>query len=235
MTNQKSNKNWTVDGVLKSLKGSGNARNRDGMARFGIAVKNAYGVPVPVIRKLAKEIGKNHGLALAFWKTGNHEARLLASMIDEVEKVTAAQMDYWARDFDSWDVCDQACMNLFDKTSFAFVKALEWSKRKREYEKRAGFALMACLAWHDKTSDDKKFLPFLRAVLRESDDERNFVKKAVNWALRQVGKRNRRLNQLAIHAAELLMKADLRSARWIGSDAFREMTSASTRSRLRGR
>jgi 3-methyladenine DNA glycosylase AlkD len=221
-----------VQDILKTLKRNGSARNRAGMARFGITVTEAYGVPVPKIRALAKTLGKDHVLASKLWKSGNHEARLLATMIDDPALVTRAQADSWIKGFDSWDVCDQACMNLLDKTPFAFQKAVEWSKRTPEFEKRAGFALMAALASHDKTSDDERFLPFLRAVLKASDDDRNFVKKAVNWALRGIGKRNRKLNVLATHAADLLRSSESKSARWIGADAYRELTNPATKKRL---
>ncbi len=223
---------WTTAKVLADLKRQGSARNRAGMARFGIAVDRAFGVPVPKIRALAKTIGQDHAFALALWKTGNHEARLLATMIADPKSLTTAQADAWVKDFDSWDVCDQACMNLIDKTSFAFSQALVWAKRKREFEKRAGFALMAALASHDKESNDERFLPFFRAILAASDDDRNFVRKAVNWALRGIGKRNRKLNALATHAADLLRKSETKSARWIGADAYRELTHPATKKRL---
>lgn len=223
---------FEIRSILHTLEHAGSERNRRGMARFGIAVEKAYGVPVPFIRAMAKKLGTNHALALRLWKTGNHEARLLATMIDDPKLVTRQQADAWIRALDSWDVCDQACMNLFDKTAFAFALAETWAKRTREFEKRAGFALMAALAFHDRTSDDRKFISFLRAIMRASNDDRNFVKKAVNWALRQIGKRNRRLNRLAVHAADLLRHAESKSARWIGSDAYRELTLQSVHQRF---
>jgi 3-methyladenine DNA glycosylase AlkD len=160
------------------------------MARFGIQTSKALGISIPQLRDIAKRLRTNHELAQKLWKTGLHEARILASMIDDPEKVSEEQMERWAADFDSWDVVDSCCGNLFDETEFAIRKAHEWSKRKEEYIKRAGFVLMAEMAVHDKKASDKTFLDFLPVIVRESSDERNFVKKAVNWALRQIGKRN---------------------------------------------
>jgi 3-methyladenine DNA glycosylase AlkD len=204
------------------------------MARFGINPQNTLGIPIPRLRALAKEIGSDHALALDLWASGIHEARILAGMIDHPALVTNAQMERWAKDFDSWDVCDQICMNLFDKTRLAHRKALAWSKRKPEFEKRAGFVLMASLAWHDKTASDTAFLKFLPAIQRGATDERNFVKKAVNWALRQIGKRSRKLNREAIRAAREIQKLDSRAARWVAADALRELSSPTTLGRLRG-
>jgi 3-methyladenine DNA glycosylase AlkD len=153
-------------------------------------------------------------------------------MIDAPEKVTEAQLERWVKDFDSWDVCDQDCSNLFDQTKFAHKKAVEWSKRREEFIKRAGFVLMAALAVHDKEADNEKFLRFLRVIKREATDERNFVKKAVNWALRQIGKRNLSLNKSAIMTGKEIQKIDSKSARWIASDAIRELTSRMVQKRL---
>ncbi len=205
------------------------------MARFGINPKNTLGVSIPVIRDLAKTQCKNprrHELALELWKTGIHEARLLAGFIDDSKKVSEAQMESWARDFDSWDVCDQACSNLFDQTPFAWRKAREWTKRKEEFVKRAGFVLMACLAVHDKKADDKKFLAFLPIIKREARDERNFVRKAVNWALRQIGKRSKALNAAAVKTASEISRIDSKAARWIAADALRELESPAVQKRL---
>jgi len=222
-----------VQKILRTLIGQGSERNRKGMARFGIEVGQAYGVPVPVIRKLAKEIGKNHALALALWKTKNHEAQLLATMIDDPKQVTRAQMNSWVKDFDSWDVCDQACMNLFDRTPFAFAQAEVWSKRKQEFVRRAGFALMAALAFHDKQTPDSEFQALIKIIERTATDERNFVRKAVNWALRQIGKRNLKLNASAIQLSRKLSQSANKTARWIGADALRELTSQGVQARLR--
>ena len=213
-----------VDAILSELKRQSNPRNVAGMARFGINPHRALGVSVATLRQLARRIGKNHSLALQLWNSGIHEARILASVIDEPAKVTPRQMERWVRDFDSWDVCDQCCGNLFDKTPFAYRKAAAWSRRREEFVKRAGFALMAALAVHDKETGDAAFIKFFPLIERAAIDDRNFVKKAVNWALRQIGKRNARLRRLAIASARRIRRQDSRSARWITADALRELT-----------
>ncbi|MBU0636845.1 MAG: DNA alkylation repair protein [Patescibacteria group bacterium] len=210
--------------ILKKLKSLGNATNIKGMARFGIKPNNAYGVLIPNLRKFAKEIGKDHVLAQQLWDSKIHEAKILASMIDKADLVTKKQADQWIKDFDSWDICDQVCLNLFNKTLFAFEKAAIWTKKKAEFEKRAGFALMACLAWQDKRSSDEKFLNFFPLIKKHSIDGRNFVKKAVNWALRQIGKRNNDLRIKAIKLAMEIQKIDSKTAKWIASDAIKELT-----------
>ena len=209
--------------VLKILKSHADPRNVAGMARFGINPDNTYGVSIPLLRKMAKKIGKNHALAQGLWDSGIHEARILAGMVADPWQVTDEQMESWVKDFDSWDVCDQVCMNLFDKTEKAYEKAREWAGRDEEFVKRAGFALMACLAVHDKTAPDGKFEQFFPYIVREATDERNFVKKAVNWALRQIGKRNSVLRKKAIQAAREIQKLDSKSAKWIAGDALREL------------
>jgi 3-methyladenine DNA glycosylase AlkD len=214
---------YTVKDIIRSIKGKYNKKNVEGMARFGINPNNTYGVSIPVLRGMARKIGKDHKLALKLWDTGIHEARLLAGFIDDKDHVSEAQLEKWVKDFDSWDVCDLVCSNVFDKTRYAYKKAVEWSSRKKEFVKRAGFVLMATLAVHDKKSDDKKFVRFFRIIKREAGDERNFVKKAVNWALRQIGKRSPYLNKCAIKVSGELKCCDSRSARWIGSDAMREL------------
>ncbi len=203
------------------------------MARYGINPHNTLGVSIPNLRKLARQAGKDHTLALELWDSGIHEAHILAGMVDDPGLVTQKQMDSWVKDFDSWDVCDQVCLNLFSKTATAFEKALEWSGHPEEFVKRAGFSLMACLAIGDKKAPDARFEIFMQAIERESSDERNYVKKAVNWALRQVGKRNLRLNRSAIQVAERIYKRDSKSARWIASDALRELTDEKIRARLK--
>ena len=220
------------DDILKKLKKLSSHKNIKGMARFGINPKKAIGVSIPNLRKLAKEIGKDHKLAQELWDSGIHEAKILASMIDELNLVTKKQMDKWIKDFDSWDVCDQVCMNLFDKTPFAFEKAIAWTKNKLEFERRAGFALMASLAFHNNNSSDEKFLKFFPFIKKYSFDERNYVRKAVNWALRQIGKRNINLNKLAIEKAKEILKINSKSAKWIASDAIRELTSNGVQERL---
>jgi 3-methyladenine DNA glycosylase AlkD len=210
--------------ILKKLKIMSDYDAVAGMAKFGINPENTYGISIPDLRKMAKEIGKNHILAGELWMSGVHEARILAGMIDESGMVTEEQMERWVRDFDSWDVCDQVCMNLFEDTSFAYKKAVSWSKSKEEFIKRAGFVIMARLAVSDKKAGDRQFEKFLPIIKRESIDERNFVKKAVNWALRQIGKRNITLNKAAIETAEEIQKIDSKAARWIAADAIRELT-----------
>jgi 3-methyladenine DNA glycosylase AlkD len=219
--------------VLRRLKEVSNPNGVAGMARFGINPKNTYGISIPTLRRIAKELGRNHSLAGELWESGVHEARILASMIEMPEKVTPAQMDRWVKEFDSWDICDQCCSNLFDKTKAAHRKVYEWSSRHEEFVKRAGFALMAALAVHDKKTPNAHFLRFLRSIKREATDERNFVKKAVNWGLRQIGKRNLQLNRAAIRTAKEIQRMDSKSARWIAADGLRELTSAQVQRRLR--
>ena len=219
--------------MIDEIRRLGHPENLPGMARYGIRTDKAYGVSIPQIRSLAKKIGRRHELAEQLWKTGIHEARILAGIIDDPTKVTEAQMENWVRDFDSWDVVDQVCGNLFDKTPFSVSKAHEWTKRKEEFVKRAGFVLMAELAVHDKTAADKIFLDFLPIIVRESSDDRNFVKKAVNWSLRQIGKRNLALNKAAVQTARSIQKIDSRAAKWIAGDALRELTSDPVKKKLK--
>jgi 3-methyladenine DNA glycosylase AlkD len=221
------------DEVIERLRAHSDSAAVQGMARFGINPINILGVSIPLIRNLAKQIGRDHDLAQRLWASGIHEARILATMVDYPQEVTARQMESWVKDFDSWDVCDQCCSNLFDKTPSAHEKACEWSSRKEEFVKRAGFTIMATLAVHDKKASNSQFERFLPIIERESTDGRNFVRKAVNWALRQIGKRNLRLNRLAINTAKQIEKKSSRSARWIASDAIRELTSASVQRKLR--
>jgi 3-methyladenine DNA glycosylase AlkD len=203
------------------------------MARFGIAVERRLGVPVPDMRRIAKETGKDHTLALRLWKTRIAEARIVASMIASPEELTQRDMDRWAREFNSWDVCDQVCMNLFEKSPFATRKIFEWSQRNEEFVKRAAFALIACLAWHNKKATDPTFVAFLPLIKHAATDDRNFVKKAVNWALRNIGKRNARLNKAAIKTAKEIQRIESGSARWIAADALRELEGEATQHRLR--
>lgn len=219
--------------ILQRLKSLGSKENREGMQRFGINVEKAYGVPVVEIRKLAKEIGRDHSLGEKLWSTGNHEARILSTIISNPDKVSEQQMERWVKVVDSWDLCDQMCSNLFSRSRYAKQKALEWSKRPEEFVKRAGFSLMASLAVHNKKAKNDLFLSFLPAILRESTDDRNFVKKAVNWALRQIGKRNLQLNVAAIKTATEMQTLNSKSAKWIASDALRELTSDEVQERLK--
>ena len=224
----------TAREVLERLREKARADQLDGMARYGMVTENRLGVSVPDMRRLAKELGKDHGLALQLWKTGVQEARILAALIDEPHAVTEEQMEEWVKDFNSWDVCDQVCMNLFDKTPHAWKKVRDWSVREEEFVRRAAFSLIACLAWHDKKADDKMFVNLLPVIQDAATDERNYVKKAVNWALRHIGKRNLSLNREALQTARLIQKIDSRAARWIASDAIRELEGEAVQRRLKG-
>jgi 3-methyladenine DNA glycosylase AlkD len=213
----------TADQLVEKLKAFGTPEHLEGMLQYGISANNTLGVSIPIIRSLARG-RRNHQLALDLWATSIHEARILAAFVDDPFKVTPAQMDDWAADFDSWDVCDQVCIALFGKTPYAIEKAKEWSTRPEEFVKRAGFALMAAMAWQDKQASDEVFLQFLHMVIRESPDGRNFVKKAVNWALRQIGKRNPVLREAAIKTAQEIQVLGTPAGRWIAADALRELT-----------
>jgi len=212
--------------VIKELRKYSSSKNIAGMKRFGINGKNMIGgPPIPIIRKMARGIGKDHKLALRLWASGIHEARILAGMIDDPRLVTERQMDSWVKGFDSWDVCDQTCMNLFDKTPYAEKKVYEWAKDDREFVRRAGFALIAVMAVHDKNRKDESFIKFLSLIKAHAKDERNFVRKAVNWALRQIGKRNKMLYFASIKTANEILNLNNKTARWIASDAIRELES----------
>lgn len=224
-----------VDTIVAELRKHGSKRNREGMARFAIRSENVLGVSVTDVRALAKRIGRNHSLALALWKTNIHEARVLTAFIDEPDRVTPAQMDRWARDFDNWAVCDSLCFHLFDKTPYAWAKVEQWSNDDREFVRRAAFALLASVALHDKTAADAPFLKSLPLVERAASDNRNFVKKAVSWALRGIGKRNQALNHAAVTLARRLSASDESVARWIGRDALKELTSTVVKLRLETR
>jgi 3-methyladenine DNA glycosylase AlkD len=235
-----------VKAVLADLRAMGSERDRKGMARYGIKVADAYGVSIYELRKVAKRLGVDHDLALALWATGNHEARLLACFVDDPRAVSKQQLEAWVRDFDSWDICDQATTSLFDQTEHGWCKAVEWAGRKGEWVKRAGFALMAGLAVHDKSAPNRAFLKLLPVIERGAFDDRNYVKKAVSWALRNIGKRNRTLNAAATACAERIYATAnkragskrggdtiSRGARWIATDARRELTSEKVRARLK--
>jgi 3-methyladenine DNA glycosylase AlkD len=218
--------------VMRELKSLRNPVSVRGMARYGINPNSNFGVSVRQLRSIASEIGRDHLLAQRLWSSGIHDARILASMVDDPEAVTEQQMESWVRDFDSWDVCDEVCNNLFSATRFARQKAIEWSRKSEEFIKRAGFVLMVGLAVHDKAMETKEFLRFLKIVESETSDARNYVKKAVNWALRQIGKRSLQLNRAAIQTARVILKADSKNAEWIASDALRELTSEKIKERL---
>jgi 3-methyladenine DNA glycosylase AlkD len=219
--------------VIKRLKSLENPKNVEGMQRFGIRGGKMLGISVYNIRRIAKENGKDHSLALKLWNSGIHEAMMMACFVAEPGKVTETQMEKWAKDFESWDIVDQCCSVLFDKTPFVEKKIDEWTERKEEFIKRAGFVLMCAKSVHDKKAKDNDFECYFPIIKREANDERNFVKKAVNWALRQIGKRNLSLNKKAIKVAEELETSDSKAARWIARDAIRELTSEKTLERLK--
>jgi 3-methyladenine DNA glycosylase AlkD len=222
----------TVEEVMGELQSKAKAENIDGMARFAIVGDQRMGVSVPDMRKIAKSVGKNHQLALDLWDTGVPEGMIVAGMIAEPDKLTEQQMEDWVVDINSWDICDQVCMNLFEKTPLAEKKIFEWSTREGEFVKRTSYALIACLAWHDKQAVDERFINYFPLIVAGSTDERNFVKKAVNWALRNIGKRNQNLNKQAIRVAHQIHEIDSKSARWIASNALRELESEKVQLRL---
>jgi 3-methyladenine DNA glycosylase AlkD len=219
--------------VLDRLQTKARPEQLKGMAKYGITVEKRLGVSVPDMRKLAKELGRDHKLALDLWRTGVAEAKIVAGMVGDPAKLTEEQMEDWVKGIDSWDVCDQVCMNLFEKNRLAWKKTIDWSEREEEFVKRTAFSLIACLAWHDKKASDEEFLALLPVIVRAATDERNFVKKAVNWALRNIGKRNLNLNKAAINAAKEIQRLDSKAARWIAADAIRELESDAIQSRLR--
>ena len=218
--------------VIIKLKSLSNPKAITGMVKYGITPENTYGVSIPNLRKIAKQAGINHKLSQRLWRADIRETKILASMIDNLEMVSEEQLEHWVKEFDYWEICDQCCMNLFEKTKFAFKKAIDWSVKEEEFIKRAGFVLMARLAVSDKRADNKKFEEFFPIIKRESTDERNYVKKAVNWALRQIGKRNLNLNNKAINTAKQIQKMNSKAAKWIAADALRELTSESVKKRL---
>lgn len=229
----------TVKEILSTLRSLGSAENVAGMARFGIVTKKAFGVSAPDLKRIAKEIKKEakdrHGLALKLWKTGIHDARAVAYLIDDPAQLTGEQMDSWASDFDNWAIVDGTCGHLFCRSPIAYAKVLEWSERGEEFVKRAGIVLIAWLAVHDKKASDDNIAGFLPVLEKHAGDDRNFVKKAVNWSLRQIGKRNLYLNALAIESAEAIRKQGSKSARWIAAGALRELKSESVHVRLRSK
>jgi 3-methyladenine DNA glycosylase AlkD len=227
----------TVNEIIKKLESLENPENVAGMKRFGIVTKKAFGISAPVLKNLAKEIKKQtndrHAFALELWASGIQEARVIAYLIDDPKEVSESQMDSWVEDFDNWAICDGACGHLFCKTEFAYKKVFEWCERDEEFIKRAGICLVAWLAVHDKKASDEKIAQFLPLLEKKADDERNFVKKAVNWSLRQIGKRNLNLNKLAVETAEKIKLRNTKSARWIASDALRELRNEKTIERLK--
>ncbi len=225
----------STEDILGKLKAKANPNSVRGMARYGMNAERRLGVSVPYMRRIAQELGKSHELALELWKTEIPEARILASMIGEPEKLTDHQMEEWVKDINSWDVCDQVCMNLFEKTPIAWRKILEWAEREEEFVKRTAFALVACIAWHKKELEDEEFIKLLPVLKQGATDNRNFVKKAVSWALRNIGKRNLNLNKAAIEAAKEIRQTDVKAARWIASTTLRELESEAVQKKLRER
>ena len=223
----------SVKDVLDKLQSKAQPEQLKGMAKYGMTVEQRLGVSVPDMRKLAKEMGKDHKLALDLWRTGIAEARIVAALLGDPAQLTEEQMEDWVKGINSWDVCDQVCTNLFEKNQLAWKKIVDWSEREEEFVKRAAFSLIACLAWHDKKASDEEFIELLPVIMREATDVRNFVKKAVNWALRNIGKRNLNLNEAAINAAKEIKRLDSKTARWIASDAIRELKSDAIQNRLR--
>jgi 3-methyladenine DNA glycosylase AlkD len=218
--------------VLAWLKRTGTRRALDDLARYGIVAPRAFGVPVGTMLRFAKRVGTDHALALELWPTGWYEARMLAAMLGDPQRVTRRQMNAWAADFDNWGLCDTVCFHLFDRTPFAWEKARQWSASPREFVKRAGFAMMAGQVGRDREAPDAKFRALLPLIERGARDERNFVKKGVNWALRRIGRRNPALNAAALVVARRLAASEQPSCRWVGKDALRELTSPKVRSAL---
>lgn len=215
----------TLDEALNKIRAHANPARLEGMAKFGLGTEQRLGLSMPEMRAIAKELGRDHALALKLWKTGILEAQIIAGLIADPNKLTEKQADRWVKDIYYWDVCDQLCMNLLWKTPFAWEKVSDWSNAQKEFVKRAAFALLAALAVHDKAASDEKFISTFPLMERAAMDERWYVKKGVNWALRGIGKRNRKLNKAAIQEAKILSKLDSKSARWIASDALKELTS----------
>ncbi len=223
----------SADDVVAWIKRTGSKKVKDGMVRYNLPTARAFGIQVGVMQKKAKEIGKNHELALALWRTGWYEARMLAAFLDEPEKVTAAQMDAWCKDFDNWGITDTVCFALFDRTPHAWGKIPKWARSREEFVKRGAFALLASLVAHDKAAPDSKFIAALPLIEKAAQDERNLVIKGVNWSLRCIGKRNKTLNKAALALSERLAESEHPSARWVGKDAVRELRNPKLLQRLK--
>jgi len=226
---------FSLESIIKELESLSNPSALEGMASFGITPCKTYGVAIPELRRIAKCIGKDHELATSLWVYGYRETQILASMVDDLQYVTEEQMDQWVSEFDYWEICDQCCMNLFEDMPYAYEKAVQWSHREEEFVKRAGFVLMARLAVSDKKAADENFIAFFPMIKEGALDKRNFVKKAVNWALRQIGKRNLSLNARAIEQAEELQQTGNTSARWVAADAIRELTGEKVQQKLKSK
>jgi len=212
-----------VQEVLEKLRVRARPDQLEGMARYGMTPDRRLGVAVPDVRKIAKEVGHDHALALELWRTGIPEAQMVAALVDDPAQLTEPQMEEWVKDIHSWDVCDQVCMNLFEKSPLAWKKIRDWSEREEEFVKRCAYALIACLAWHGKGVTDEQFIAVLPVIVHGATDGRNFVKKAVNWALRNIGKRNANLRRAALETAREIQRMDSKTARWVAADAIREL------------
>lgn len=223
----------TCKEVISELEKHYNAKNVEGMKHFGINTEKAFGITTPVIKAIAKKIGRNHELALELWETGYHEARAIAFLTADPKQVTKSLMNKWVRDFDNWAVCDGTCCYLFRFTPYAIDKIFEWAPKKEEYVRRTAFSLIAYIAVHDKKRDDKEFFQFFPLIKKYSTDERNFVKKAVNWSLRQIGKRSMYLNKEALKLAKEIQALDSKSAKWIAADAIRELKDQKITARIK--
>jgi 3-methyladenine DNA glycosylase AlkD len=221
--------------AVEWLRNQGSETFRAGLERYGLPADKAFGIPVGTIQKYGKTLGPDHALAQALWQSGWTDARMLASFVGEPDKVTAAEMDRWCKDFDSWGIVDTVCFKLWDRSPHAWTKAVQWSKRRPEFEKRAGFVLMACLAAHDKTAADAAFTKFLPLIEQGAADERNFVKKGVSWALRHIGHRNAKLHAAAVKTATKLSKSADATQRWVGKDALRDLQRPAVMKKVRRR
>ncbi len=228
-----SKKSMSYEEIIQMLEENADPDALAGMARAGITPEQAYGVKIPILRKIAKKSGRNSELAKKLWSKNTRETRILACMIEDPKTITEAQAEDWVKEFDYWEICDQCIMNLFDRVEFTVKKIYEWTQREEEFVKRAGFALIARVAWNDKSKSDEEILEFLPLIKREANDERNMVKKAVNWALRQIGKRNSKLNKEAVTISKEILEMDSKSAKWIASDALKELTSEAVLKRLK--
>ena len=220
------------DEIIEFFEENKNVKNIKGMEKFKIDSDKIYGIKMDVLRKLAKKIGKDHDLALQLWEHGYHESRILATLIEEKDKIDDDQLEEWVNDFDTWDICDQACINLFVNTPKAISKIPEWAESEEEFVKRTAFSLIAVIAVHDKKSKNSYFEGFFPIIKNACDDNRNFVKKSVNWALRSIGKKNKYLNKKAIMLANEILKLEYKSAQWIAKDAIKELESEEVQNRL---
>jgi 3-methyladenine DNA glycosylase AlkD len=221
--------------TLRWLEQRGTRKAREGMARYGLPATTAYGVAVGAIKQLARQLGRNHALALALWDTNRYEARLLASFVGDPARLTRAEMDHWCRGFDNWGTCDTACFALFDRSPLAWTRIAPWARRRDEFQKRGAFVLLACLALHDKTAADESLAKYLPLIERGAADDRNFVKKGVSWALRSIGRRSPGLHTASVATARRLIASRAAAAQWVGKDALKELSSSAVTRRLTAR